>query len=109
MCNYDDEQRHVHEFTGSTRLAELEDDPHNHRFAGVSGEAISYGKNHIHEIMVRTDFFGHFHVIKAKTGPGIPVGEGRHVHFVEAVTSFNDDHRHELIFATLIEDPILKD
>jgi hypothetical protein len=109
MDRCDNEQKHVHEFLGSTRLAELEEDPHDHRFAGVSGEAIVIGKNHIHLIMARTDFFGHFHNIRAKTGPGIPVGEGRHVHFVEAVTSVNDDHRHELIFATLIEDPSLKD
>lgn len=105
-CNK--EQRHVHEFTGSTRLAELEEDPHNHRFAGVSGQAIGEGRNHIHEILTRTDFFDHFHIIKVKTGPAIPVGEGRHVHFVEAVTTVNDDHRHELIFATLIESPILE-
>jgi hypothetical protein len=106
-CNY--EQRHVHEFLGSTRLAELEEDPHNHRFAGVSGEAIPVGFSHIHEIMTKTDFFDHFHRIKARTGPAIPVGEGRHVHFVEAVTSVNDDHNHKLIFATLIEEPILVD
>jgi hypothetical protein len=103
------EQKHVHEFLGSTRLAELDEDPHNHRFAGVSGEAIPCGCSHVHEIMVRTDFFDHFHFIKVITGPAIPVGKGRHVHFVKAITSCNDDHRHELIFATLIESPILED
>lgn len=107
-CN--NEQRHVHEFLGSTRLAELEEDPHNHRFAGVSGEAIPVGSSHIHEIMTRTDFFEeHFHRIKARSGPAIFVGKGRHVHFVKAETSVNDDHDHELIFATLIEDPISED
>lgn len=99
-------QTHVHEFTGSTRLAELEEDPHNHRFAGVSGQAIPYGKSHIHLIKARTDFFDHFHEIFAESGPAIDVGEGRHVHFVKAVTTVDDGHRHELIFATLIEAPI---
>lgn len=102
-------QRHVHEFTGSTRLAELEEDPHNHRFAGVSGQAIPVRGSHVHEIISRTDFFDHFHVIRVITGPAIPVGNGRHVHFVRAVTSVNDQHRHRLIFATLIESPIFED
>ena len=31
---------HVHEFEGSTMFAEECDDRHNHRFAGVTGEAI---------------------------------------------------------------------
>ena len=33
-------QTHVHEFLGSTKLAELEEAPHNHRFAGVSRKVI---------------------------------------------------------------------
>lgn len=105
-------QRHVHEFLGSTRLAELEEDPHNHRFAGVSGQAISGKGSHFHVIFTRTDFVDHFHFIRVETGPAIPVGPpelGRHVHFVNTVTSFNDQHRHSLIFATLIESPILED
>jgi hypothetical protein len=109
MDNSNNKQRHVHEFLGSTRLAELEEDPHNHRFAGVSGEAMGPKDCHFHEIITRTDFFDHFHFIKVRTGPPICVGEGRHVHFVEAVTSVNDEHDHELIFATLIESPILAD
>ena len=104
-----EEQRHVHEFLGSTRLAEIEEDPHNHRFAGVTGQAIPVGCSHVHEIIVRTDFFDHFHIIKVITGPAIPVGKGRHVHFVKAVTSVNDGHNHELIFATLIESPTLEE
>ena len=38
---------HVHEFEGSTMFAEECDDKHNHRFAGVTGEAIKYGKSQI--------------------------------------------------------------
>ncbi|GAA0069615.1 YmaF family protein [Clostridium sardiniense] len=103
----DDMQRHVHEFLGSVRLAELgSDDVHNHRFAGVSGQAIRKGDSHVHKICTRTDFFDHFHFIEVCTGPAIPVGDGRHVHFVYGVTSCNDGHRHEFIFATLIEAPI---
>ena len=111
MSNYQehDKQTHVHEFLGSTRLAELDEDPHNHRFAGVTGEAICAPGGHIHIIRVRTDFFDHFHLISVRTGPPIPVGpkeERRHVHFVFGTTTLNDGHVHEFIFATLIEAPI---
>ena len=103
------EQFHDHEFEGSTRLAELEDDPHNHRFAGVSSPAIPVKGGHVHKVKGRTDFFDHFHEFEATSGLQIPVGEGKHVHFVEARTSVNDDHYHELIFATLIDAPIYEE
>jgi len=106
-----EKQTHVHEFLGSTRLAEVDDpeDVHNHRFAGVSGEAIKRGNSHVHNIKTNTDFFDHFHMIDVTTGPAIPVGNGRHVHFVSGVTTLNDGHRHEFIFATLIEAPIFEE
>lgn len=103
-----DIQFHVHEFLGSTRLAELDsEDVHNHRFAGVTGEAIRKGNSHIHKICTRTDFFDHYHFIEVFTGPAIPVGKGRHVHFVFAKTEVEDGHFHEFIVATLIDSPIL--
>ncbi|MGL5434674.1 MAG: YmaF family protein [Lachnospiraceae bacterium] len=106
-CHWEREQRHVHEFTGSVRLAELNEDPHNHRFAGVSGQAIPCGSSHIHEICTNTDFYeDHFHFINTKTGPAIPVGDGRHVHFVSAMTNVEDGHFHEFIVAVLIDNPI---
>jgi hypothetical protein len=103
------EQRHVHEFEGSTKLAEEGDDRHNHRFAGVTGQAIRVGKSHIHEIdLTKTDFFNHFHKLKKiKTGPAIPVGNGKHVHFVTGQTTLNDDHVHQFKFATLIQEPLI--
>lgn len=106
-CKKKDEQRHVHEFLGSVRLAELEEDPHNHRFAGVTGQAIPIpGGNHIHKLETNTDFYeDHFHKIFDETGPAIQVGN-RHVHFVKGKTTVNDGHQHEFIFATLIENPI---
>jgi hypothetical protein len=108
FCHEDESQTHVHEFLGSTRLAELEEDPHNHRFAGVSGEAIPIGNyQHVHEIKTRTDFYeDHFHEICVRSEPAIPVGDGKHVHFVSGMTTEVDDHRHEFVFATLIENPI---
>ena len=103
----DEEQTHVHEFLGSTQIAEPNEDPHNHRFAGISGEAISIGNGqHVHEILTRTDFYeDHFHFIRERSGPAIRVND-RHVHFVCGTTSVVDDHDHDFIFATLIEDPI---
>lgn len=98
-------QTHTHEFLGSTRLAG--DIIHNHRFAGVSSEEIKRGKSHTHAILVNSDFFlSHYHEVAAESGPAIPVGEGRHVHFVCGETTFNAGHDHDFIFAMLIEDPI---
>ena len=104
------EQLHDHEFEGSTRLAELgSEDAHNHRFAGVSSPAIPVKGGHVHKVKSRTDFFDHFHEFEAVSGLPIPVGGGRHVHFVKAKTNVVDDHCHELIFATLIEAPIFEE
>jgi len=102
------EQKHVHEYVGSVKLAELNsDDVHNHRFAGVTGEAVPCKGSHIHRILTRTDFFNdHFHIIDVFTGPAIPVGNGRHVHFVYACTKERDGHKHMFRIATLIENPI---
>jgi hypothetical protein len=101
-----DEQRHVHELQGSVKIAD-EDDPHNHRFCTVTGEAIPFaGNDHVHDVCFRTDFYeDHFHEYKGRTGCAIPVGD-RHVHFIESVTTVDDGHRHAFEAATLIDNPI---
>lgn len=101
------DQEHVHEVQGSVEIAEREEDPHNHRFATVSSEAIPAGNNnHVHEVKFRTDFYeDHFHEFKGITGLAISVGD-RHVHFLESETTVNDGHRHEFRFATFIDNPI---
>lgn len=99
--NYDDEdcckkekQFHDHEFLGSTRLAELGDpDAHNHRFAGVSSPVILVEGGHVHRVKLRTDFFDYFHKFEAISGLPIPVGDGRHIHFVEAYNDFLYQYR----------------
>lgn len=105
---YDDE--HVHEVIGNVRLAELEDDAHNHQFAGVTSEAIKVPGGHIHRFHARTDFYeDHYHPITVKTGLQVKVGRGddaRHVHFIDAETERAEGHVHEFIAATLIENPI---
>lgn len=101
-------QTHTHEFLGSTKLAEENDERHNHRFAGVTSEVIPLkGGNHKHAILTNTDFFDHLHEIGVETGPAVDVGDGKHVHFVEGRTTINDDHFHNFQFATLIEAPLL--
>lgn len=106
-CRCNNQQDHVHEFTGSVMIAEPNEDPHNHRFACVSDEAIPRGKDHVHVLRFRTDFYeNHFHEFCGTTGGAIPVGNGRHVHFIKSVTSRNDDHRHVFQVATLIDNPI---
>ena len=107
--NTSKDQRHVHEFEGSTEFAEWGCDRHNHRFAGVSGEAIGCGRNHYHCIRTRTDTTeGHFHEICERTGPAVYLNNGcgtKHIHFFEGKTSRNDDHSHCYSCATLIADP----
>ena len=113
-CTNEKKQTHVHEVLGSVRLAELGEDPHNHRFAGVTGEVIMVpcGRpgEHYHVLRTKTDFYeDHFHPICVKTGVNIRVGEGddaRHVHFIDCVTEMEDGHFHEFIAATLIHNPI---
>ena len=100
------EQTHDHEFLGSTRLAQLKFDPHNHRFSGISGPEIKVEGGHVHIVRTRTDFFDHYHVFEETSSLQIPVGDCKHVHFVEATTSVDDRHCHKLIFSTLIDAPI---
>lgn len=103
-CN---EQKHVHEVLGSVMLAEIPEDPHNHRFATVSGPAILCGPyDHVHEVAFRTDFYeDHYHEFCGRTGGAIPVGD-RHVHFLESETMVSEDHYHDFRLATMIDDPI---
>ena len=99
-----DTQTHVHEFLGSTRLAEEGEERHNHRFVGVTSQMIPLlGGNHIHGLCTNTDFFDHHHEIAIQTGPAIPVGDDKHVHFVEGTTTLDDGHVHSFVFATLIK------
>jgi YmaF family len=102
-------RRHVHEVQGSTLITTENGQPHNHRFAGVTGDAIpiNNGTDHIHKLETITDTFDeHHHCIKVWVGRAIPVGDGRHVHFVYAKTECADGHVHKFRVATLIDDPI---
>jgi len=40
------------------------------------------------------------------SSPAIPVGDGRHIHFVKARTTFQDGHTHEFRVSSLINNPI---
>ncbi len=100
-------QSHVHEFEGSTKLAELQEEPHNHRFAGVSSQLIPIDNSHVHVVFTNTDFFSdHHHEVAAISGPPVPVGNNKHIHFFKFITTLDDDHFHEFQFSTLIESPI---
>lgn len=100
-------EQHVHEIVGSTKIAERCQDPHNHRFATVSDEAIPSRGSHVHRVKFRTDSYeGHYHEFRGTTSAAIPVGNGKHVHFLCGTTMAADGHTHEFQIATLIEDPI---
>ncbi len=103
-CN---DQKHVHELTGSTVIVNECNDCHNHRFCTVTGEAKRVGDSHIHEVKFRTDFSDeHFHEFCGKTSIAINVGNGKHVHFIKDVTEQEDGHKHQFQAATLIDSPI---
>ncbi len=106
---YQEDQTHVHEFEQSVKLAEMGEDRHNHRVAGVTGEAIPLqGGNHVHEIRTNTDFLDHFHQICMTTGPAIMIpGTNKHVHLVRGNTTFVDGHVHAFLFTTQIEAPLV--
>lgn len=106
QCDYH-RQKHVHEVLGSVMIAER-DDPHNHRFATISGEAIPLcNGDHVHEVRFRTDFYeNHYHEFCGTSGGAIDVGGGRHVHFIESQTNIEDRHLHCFRVAFLIENPI---
>lgn len=109
-CCQNETQTHVHEVVGSVRIAERKEDPHNHRFAGVTNEVIAVPGGHVHRLTTKTDFYeDHFHPICVTTGLPVPVGSGddaRHVHFIDDETAVRDGHFHEFIAATLIDNPI---
>ena len=110
-CNYNSNcnrvDRHDHEFLGSTQYADVGTVRHNHRFAGITSEAIPINQTHVHTIRIRTDSFGHFHEIIITTGPAILLSDGKHIHFVRGTTTLEDGHVHQFIFATLIECPTI--
>jgi hypothetical protein len=99
-------QTHIHEFLCSTMISGQGQMPHNHRFLGVTSQAIPLPDgNHKHIVLAETDFaVGHLHEFNAETGPAIHVGSGKHVHFVNGKVSNNMGHSHDVIFATLIDD-----
>lgn len=101
--------QHVHEFSQSVKLAEEGDDRHNHRVAGMTGQAIpvNNGRNHVHQISTRTDSLDHIHNLRVTTGPAIEIpGTNKHVHLVEGSTSVNDCHCHDFLFTTQIQSPL---
>lgn len=101
---------HVHEFEQSVKLAEEEEDRHNHRVAGVTGDAIPIrgGSNHVHRIRENTDSLDHFHQIIQTTGPAIRIrGTNKHVHLVSGQTTRVDGHRHDFLFTTQIQAPLV--
>ena len=109
-CNENYNDKHVHEFTGSVKLAETGDDRHNHRTAGMTSEPI-YCENgrHYHLIKAQTDSApdDHHHPILVRTGLDIKIrGTNKHVHAIKGATRVVDQHCHNFEFATLTERPL---
>lgn len=102
-CSYD---LHVHEVLGSTKVTGCCNNAHSHRFATVSGLPIQKEGSHVHEIKFHTDSCdGHIHEFTGISSKAIDIGCGHHVHFAEACTSSNAEHKHKFTVASLIDDP----
>jgi hypothetical protein len=106
-------QSHVHEYIDSTELTGLGSERHNHRFAGLTGEAIYVPGSHVHRLESRTDFYDHYHELHLISGPATFLldrntrkSDRKHVHFIEGNTSIADRHCHAFEFATLVEAPL---
>ncbi len=108
-CSYEDDPRHVHEYSSSVKLAEECEERHNHRAAGVTGEPIFVNGNHYHNIKHdNVDSFDHHHEINTRTSLAIPVpGTDKHIHLVCGATTVEDEHCHEFLFTTQIESPLI--
>ena len=99
--------QHVHELLGSTILFEGFTDPHNHRFATVSGESVFADGSHYHLINFCTDSHnGHSHAFSGPSSLALPTGDGHHVHYVDGITSDANGHAHRFRAVTMINDPI---
>ncbi|MCL2322207.1 MAG: YmaF family protein [Oscillospiraceae bacterium] len=109
------QQSHDHEFTASTFFAESCEScvnrlRHNHRFSGVTSEAIPLScDDHKHAIFINTDSYGHHHEVGVETGPAIDVGHGKHIHFVCGETTLDDFHVHGFQFVTAIQNPLIRE
>lgn len=98
---------HNHEFHSITDY-EKDDEGmhHNHIISGVTGPAIPYGQSHSHRVIVFTDTSGdHYHEISDMTGPALYINDRKHVHLLQGRTSYDDGHKHDYYFITIIEDP----
>ena len=79
---------------------------HSHRITGVTGPAIKYGQSHVHKIHVLTDTSGdHSHEINDATSTAFYLNGRKHVHLLRGKTTYDDGHKHDYYFTTLIEDP----
>jgi len=98
---------HNHEFQSSVNY-EKDDEgmEHSHRIAGVTGPEINYGQSHVHKIHVLTDTSGdHYHEISDTTSTALYLNGKKHIHLLKGQTTYDDGHKHDYYFTTLIEDP----
>lgn len=96
-------QNHVHEVQGYVKMGE---ESHHHHYAFVTGRAIPVnGKEHFHEVYLRTDLGdGHYHEYMGRTLGAVEIGD-RHIHYIEDHTTENAGHRHNFLLVTYIDNP----
>lgn len=98
---------HNHEFQSSVDY-EKDDEgmEHSHHIAGVTGPAIKYGQSHVHKVYGFADTStDHYHEINDTTSTALYINEKKHVHVLRGKTTYDDGHKHDYYFTTLIEDP----
>lgn len=100
-------ETHNHEFQSSADYAKDDEGmEHSHHIAGVTGPSIKYGQSHVHKVNVFIDTSSdHYHEINGTTGPALYVNGRKHVHLLRGTTTYDDGHKHDYYFITLVEDP----
>lgn len=98
---------HNHEVQSSTDYEKGDERmEHSHHIAGVTGPSIRYGQSHVHKINIFIDTsVDHYHEISDTTGPALYLNGRKHVHLLKGPTTYDDGHKHNYYFTTLIEDP----
>jgi hypothetical protein len=97
---------HTHKFFGFTDYTDKCKHRHNHYFSGRSSQVIPKSSSHVHAIYVDINSSNnHQHCIGQKSESDISIGKGKHIHIIKGITTLNENHVHDFIFTTLIENP----
>lgn len=80
---------HRHRFKFDCKMV----DGHNHRINGIVDGMIGFGSFHLHHFSGVCSYRNHTHYFSGFTGLPIKTENG-HIHKMEGILEFNDNHEH---------------